>query len=322
MRWLSVNQRTDLFVPRRRKGRDIDGILLLDKPEGISSNHALRRVSRLLNARKGGHTGSLDPLATGLLVLCFGRATRISEWLLGAEKTYLTTARLGITTATGDREGETLSERPVPDLSETQIESVLEDFRGEQQQIPPMYSALKHEGRRLYEMAREGVEIERPPRDIIIHALRLEEFGDNTLSLFVRCSKGTYIRTLVSDIGERLGCGAHVDTLRRVSLGPFEYPQMMELAALEELATREGVSAVEELLQPIDAGLAGWPSVTIAANTVERFCQGQVVATDSVDAGALVRVHDEQGELLGMGEIQQELCVSPRRLLVQRSRQG
>lgn len=309
-------------MPRRRNGRDIDGILLLDKPEGISSNHALRRVSRLLNARKGGHTGSLDPLATGLLVLCFGRATRISEWLLGAEKTYLTTAHLGATTTTGDREGEMVLERNVPALSDAQIEDVLAEFRGKQEQIPPMYSALKHEGRRLYEIAREGVEVERPPRSITVHELRVEKYAGNRLSLFVRCSKGTYIRTLVGDIGERLGCGAHVDTLRRVSLGPFKQPPMIELEALERLAASDGVSAVEALLQPIDAGLAGWPAVTIATEKVEYFCQGQTVPTQSDDVGALVRVHDAQGELLGMGEIQEELCVAPRRLLVQRPRQG
>lgn len=309
-------------MSRRRNGQDIDGILLLDKPEGISSNHALRRVSRLLNARKAGHTGSLDPLATGLLVLCFGRATRISEWLLGAEKTYLTTARLGSTTTTGDREGEEILRREVPAFTPELLETVLAEFRGEQEQIPPMYSALKHQGRRLYEIAREGGQVERPARSINIFELQLQAQTPTSLSLYVHCSKGTYIRSLVSDIGERLGCGAHVDTLRRVSLGPFQDAPMHSLHSLEALAQREGVAAVEALLLPTDRGLSGWPVVTVAQEVVARFCQGQAVATDSCEVGALVRVHDSAGELLGMGEVQQNLCVAPRRLLVQRPRQG
>lgn len=309
-------------MSRRRNGRDIDGILLLDKPEGISSNHALRRVSRLLNARKAGHTGSLDPLATGLLVLCFGRATRISEWLLGAEKTYLTTARLGATTATGDREGEAILRREVPAFTPEALENVLAEFRGEQEQVPPMYSALKHQGRRLYEIAREGGQVERPARSIQIFELKLEAQTGNALSLYVRCSKGTYIRSLVEDIGERLGCGAYVDSLRRVSLGPFQDVEMHSLKALEALAQAEGIAAVEALLLPIDRGLWGWPVVTVAPEAVARFCQGQPVVADSCELGALVRVHDSAGELLGMGEVIENLCVAPRRLLVQSPRQG
>lgn len=309
-------------MSRRRNGRDIDGILLLDKPEGISSNHALRRVSRLLGARKAGHTGSLDPLATGLLVLCFGRATRISEWLLGAEKTYLTTARLGVTTTTGDREGEEILRREVPSFTPEALETVLAEFRGDQQQVPPMYSALKHQGRRLYEIAREGGQVERPARAIHIFELKVEAQTRDALSLLVRCSKGTYIRSLVEDIGERLGCGAYVDSLRRVSLGPFQDVEMHSLEALEALAQSEGVAAVEALLLPIDRGLAGWPVVTVARADATRFCQGQSVVADVCKVGALVRVHDMAGELLGMGEVMENLCVAPRRLLVQRPRQG
>lgn len=309
-------------MPRRRKGRDIDGILLLDKPEGLSSNHALRRVSRLLDARKAGHTGSLDPLATGLLVLCFGRATRISEWLLGAEKTYRTTAQLGTTTATADREGEVLLQRPVPTLTTEQIERVLAEFRGKQQQIPPMYSALKHQGRRLYEIAREGLEVERPPREITVYELELEQHTPDTLSLFVRCSKGTYIRSLVSDIGEQLGCGAHVHSLRRIGLGPFRNEPMFPLADLEQLGSVKDMAAVESLLLPIDKGLSDWPSVTVDVDRVDGFCQGQSVEAECSAVGALVRVHDCNGELLGMGEVQENFRIAPRRLLVQRSRQG
>ena len=309
-------------MARRRRGLPVNGVLLLDKPKGLSSNHALQRARRLFQAQKAGHTGTLDPMATGLLPVCFGEATKFSAHLLTADKVYRTRVELGAVTETGDAEGEVVERLAVPVLAAADVEAVLESFRGEIEQVPPMYSALKHQGRRLYEIAREGGQVERPARSINIFELQLQAQTPTSLSLYVHCSKGTYIRSLVSDIGERLGCGAHVDTLRRVSLGPFQDAPMHSLHSLEALAQREGVAAVEALLLPTDRGLSGWPVVTVAQEVVARFCQGQAVATDSCEVGALVRVHDSAGELLGMGEVQQNLCVAPRRLLVQRPRQG
>lgn len=216
--------------------RDIDGIILLDKPVGLSSNAALQKVRRLLRARKGGHTGSLDPLASGLLPLCFGEATKVSGFLLGADKRYRVRIRLGITTATGDGEGEVLEERPWEHIGRADVERVLPRFLGEIQQVPPMYSALKHEGQRLYRLARQGVEVERPPRTVTIHALELLDFEPGLVELDVHCSKGTYIRTLAEDLGKALGTGAHVQALRRTGLGPFDAERTVTMERLEELA--------------------------------------------------------------------------------------
>ncbi|MCB1803401.1 MAG: tRNA pseudouridine(55) synthase TruB, partial [Gammaproteobacteria bacterium] len=209
----------------RQRGRPVNGILLLDKPLGLSSNHALQRVKRLYDARKAGHTGSLDPLADGMLPICLGDATKLSAYLLDADKYYWFRLRLGQTTATGDAEGEILTDRPVGDFSREQIEQACAAFVGKIQQLPPMYSALKHKGKRLYELAREGVEVERQPRTVTIHDLVVESVELPEVEIRVHCSKGTYVRTLAEDIGERLGCGAHVTALRRTGVGPYtEYP--------------------------------------------------------------------------------------------------
>ena len=209
--------------------RDVNGILLLDKPIGITSNAALQTVKRLYAAKKAGHTGSLDPLATGMLPICFGKATKISAQLLDADKTYQVTAQLGIKTATGDKEGEIIAEKPVATFTLSQMEKTLENFRGPIQQIPPMYSALKHQGQPLYKLARRGITIERLPRSVTIHQLDLINFADDVIELYVRCSKGTYIRTLIEDIGEALGCGAHVISLRRLTVAKFLEKNMITL---------------------------------------------------------------------------------------------
>lgn len=202
-------------MSRRRKGREVNGILVIDKPQGVTSNGILQQVKRLYGAAKAGHTGALDPLATGVLPLCFGEATKFSQMMLDSDKAYITTARLGIRTETGDSEGAVVEEKPVPALTEAQVEAVLEEFRGNIQQVPSMYSALKHQGKPLYEYAREGIEIDRPARPVTIYELKLLAVREQELDLAVTCTKGTYIRSLVEDIGEALGCGAHVCALRR-----------------------------------------------------------------------------------------------------------
>ncbi len=305
----------------RRSGRHVDGILLLDKPAGITSNQALRRISRTLNARKAGHTGSLDPLATGLLVLCFGEATKVSAGLLDADKTYTAVARLGVTTDSADADGQVLERRVVPRISADQLEAVMATFRGEQSQIPPMFSALKHNGKRLYELARAGINVKRTPRAVVIHALHAQQTSDTTLCLTVACSKGTYIRTLVADIGEALGCGAHIEQLRRTSLGPFREPTMLGLDAAEALAS-EGPEALEAQLLPIDSGLADLPALTLTAPSVLPFTQGQAVPPAADLPEGLLRVYTEAGELLGMGEKNDDNQLAPRRLLVQRHDRG
>lgn len=307
----------------RRKGRFIDGILLLDKPGGINSNQALRRVSRWLDARKAGHTGNLDPLATGLLVLCFGEATKISGWLLDADKRYVATARLGIVTDSADADGEVLSERPVPAPDHDGLEAVLARFRGAVSQVPPMVSALKHQGRRLHELAREGKTVERPPRPVTIRSLTGHWIGPDRLQLTVDCSKGTYVRSLVADIGEALGCGAHVETLRRTALGPFSGEGMSTLEHLE--ARREAdPHGLDELLLPPDQGLVDYPAVMLGREQTPAFCQGQRVAgaAGSQMPAGLCRVYANTGIFLGIGLGDAEHGVAPRRLLVQRSPHG
>lgn len=237
-------------MPRVNK-RDIHGILLLDKPKGISSNAALQIVKRLFKAKKAGHTGSLDPLATGLLPICFGKATKSSHILLEADKHYQTTARLGIKTDTGDAEGNMIAESPVPDLTIADLEKVLDRFRGPISQIPSMFSALKHQGQPLYKLARQGITIERQAREITIKNLTLLELKGNTLRLDIHATKGTYVRTLVEDIGEALGCGAHVIELRRLGSGPYTADQMLSVEILEHILEKEGIDKLDEYLLPI-----------------------------------------------------------------------
>ena len=303
----------------RRRGRDIDGIILLDKPTGVTSNRALRRVAKLLDARKAGHTGSLDPLASGLLVLCFGEATKVSGWLLDADKRYTAMARLGVTTDSADADGAVLDRRPVPDIDAQRLESILASFRGPQQQIPPMFSALKHNGQRLHELARAGVEVDRPPRAVTINALDGELIADDRLALAIDCSKGTYVRSLVADIGEALGCGAHVEALRRTALGPFIEPDMVSLEALED-AAGDNAEAWREWLQPIDTALVDRPDVHLDATAARRFGHGQAVAAGRTDLPdkTLLRVYGPGRVLLGIATMDADGQAVPRRLLVQR----
>ncbi len=288
--------------------RPLSGVFLLNKPEGISSNGALQRVRWLYRAAKGGHTGALDPLATGLLPICLGDATKFSHYLLDADKTYHTVVRLGRTTTTGDREGETVTEHAIPPLDAERIEAVLATLRGPIMQVPPMYSALKKDGRPLYELARQGIEIERPARPVTIHRLSLLAFDDQTLTLEVTCSKGTYIRTLAEDIGAGLGCGGYVETLHRTQTGPFVLDESMTIDYLETLddTTRDA------LLLPTWAPVADMPRVQLDDGEDFYFCRGQAVMVAQSAGEYLVFAHDK---LLGLGRVDDERQLHPKRVM-------
>jgi tRNA pseudouridine55 synthase len=300
---------------RRQKGREVNGILLLDKSAGETSNHALQRAKHLYFARKAGHTGSLDPLATGLLPVCFGSATKVSAYLLDADKRYWVRIRLGVTTATGDTEGEVLRTRPTQAVSEADVRRVLEGFRGVIQQVPPMYSALKHQGQRLYKLAREGIEVEREPRSVTIHALDLTICELPDLELEVHCSKGTYVRTLAEDIGEALGCGAHVTALRRTGVGPFDAAEMVTMETLEAEAAEGGYEVLDRRLLPIDQALKGWPEVRLNGDSSYYLRQGQPVIVPRAPTEGWVRLYDDRAQFIGLGEILDDGRVAPRRLL-------
>ena len=299
---------------RRAKGRDVNGILLLDKPSGITSNAALQQVKRLYFARKAGHTGSLDPLASGVLPICMGEATKVSAFLLDADKRYRVRCQLGVRTATGDAEGEIVASRAVDCYSRAQLESVLEQFRGSIEQIPPMYSALKHQGQRLYKLARQGVEVERQPRPVEIYALRLTGQGDDWIEIDVHCSKGTYVRTLVEDIGEQLGCGAHVSALRRTGVGPYDETGLVTITALEELKQSD-LAAMDRLLLPIESALTQWPGVELSSDAAFYLQQGQPVLVPRAPTSGWVRLYERDHTFLGMGEILDDGRVAPRRLM-------
>lgn len=278
-----------------RTYRPLDGVLLFDKPLELSSNTALQKVRRLFQAEKAGHTGTLDPLATGLLPICFGEATKFSNALLEADKTYLTTVRLGKTTATGDAEGEVLASHEVT-ASFEQVQTVLERFRGALQQLPPMYSALKHEGKPLYEYIRDGVTIERKLRDIIIHELVLHRYSDNELDLNVRCSKGTYIRTLGEDIGVALGCGGHLIALRRTAIDHFNIQTSYTLQQLTDMSEAERMAC----LMPVDSLMPDMPKLQLDEVQVKRMAQGQRLGLDTGLPDGKVSLYGPHG-FIGVG---------------------
>jgi len=294
------------------RGQNIHGVILLDKPAGRSSNQALQDVKRLFSARKAGHTGSLDPFATGMLPICLGEATKTAGFMLDADKAYRATAQLGTATATGDTEGEVVNEEAVPDLSEADIESVLADFEGVIEQVPPMYSALKHEGKPLYKLAREGREVERDAREVTIHSLVLESWQPPRLIFRVECSKGTYVRTLAEDLAKALGSCAHLESLRRLSVTPFDPDAMVTLEALD--AARESGRHLEYLL-PTDAGLQHWPRIEITEGQAARFCNGSPVIVDGQEPG-IARVYQQDGGILGIGEIKSDGQTHPKRLFL------
>ena len=280
--------------------RDVHGILLLDKPEGLSSNQALQKARFLFRAAKGGHTGSLDPLATGLLPLCFGEATKIAGLLIGSSKAYETECLLGVSTDSADATGNVIETRVVPSLDAQQIEQALAPFRGKIQQVPPIYSALKRDGERHYERARRGESIEIDAREVEVHRFDLIEQQGDRLRLHVECGSGTYVRSLVHDLGEALGCGAHVTMLRRLWVEPFLSPEMITLAELETAAT-EGVQALDRLLKPIEAGLAGYPDAILVEAESVKLRQGQAVPVIGEPGICLAKSSD--GRLLAVAEM-------------------
>ena len=300
---------------RRRKGRDVQGVLLLDKPLGETSNRALQRVKWLYRAQKAGHTGSLDPLADGLLPICFGAATKVSAFLLDADKRYRVRVRLGVTTTTGDSEGDVLESRPTDGVDESTLARALELFRGEIDQVPPMYSALKHHGERLYNLAREGIEVERKPRRVTIHDLRLLSAALPEFDLEVHCSKGTYIRTLAEDIGKALGCGAHVVGLRRTAVGPFGTEGMVDMTTLERTA-EQGFDALDRLLLPVDSAIVDWPEVRLSADAAYYLKQGQAVLVPNAPTSGRVRLYSAASGFIGVGEILADGRVAPKRLIL------
>ncbi len=299
---------------RRRHGRDLTGIVLLDKPVGIGSTEVLQRVKNLFQARKAGHTGSLDRLASGLLPLCFGEATKISGFLLDADKRYRSTFRLGVVTSTGDAEGEVLESQEPPRLDEGTIHRVLAEFNGEIEQIPPMHSAIKVQGQRLYKLAHQGLTVERQPRPVTIYRLDLLGYGDGRLQVEVECSKGTYIRTLAEDIGKRLGCGASVETLHRFGAGPFDGADMVPLEELRERAER-GLDALDEVLLPIEAAVAHWPGVSLPDAVAYYLRRGQPVLVPHAPTEGWVRIFAGGDRFVGVGEVLDDGRVAPRRLM-------
>lgn len=295
----------------RRIKRPINGILLLDKPIGLSSNQALQKAKGALQAAKAGHTGTLDPLATGLLPLCFGEATKFAHYLTDADKTYIATIKLGTTTTTGDAEGEilTVSDRHI---AKADFVAACESFVGKISQIPPMYSALKHEGRPLYEYARAGIEIPRKIREVTISSITQHDFENNVAVIEVSCSKGTYIRTLAEDIGRILECGAHLTALRRSVTAAFNIEQAITLSQFEAL---DDASRIASLL-PIDTAVLHLPAYTLSPNNVFYIQQGRVVDSDNGQDAGLTRLYDEANLFLGLGEVTTDGKIAPKRLVV------
>lgn len=294
----------------RRTKKNVNGVLLLDKPLGFSSNQALQKVKWLYSAAKAGHTGTLDPLATGLLPICLGEATKFAQYVTDADKTYFATIKLGITTTTGDAEGAVLTTAPVK-LTHTQFQVASQQFIGEISQVPPMYSALKHEGRALYEYARAGVDIERKARYITIHNILVNAFEGDVVQITVTCSKGTYIRTLAEDIGTTLGCGAHLIGLRRTETAGYLLSQAVTIEQLEAMA----IDAREALLLPIDSAIESLPVVTLNADAAFYLMQGQAVWQAGKKPSGDMRLYDEQDNFLGLGWMQDDGKIAPKRLI-------
>lgn len=294
----------------KREKRAISGVLLLDKPIGVSSNGALQHAKRIYRAAKAGHTGNLDPIATGLLPVCFGEATKFSQYLTDSDKRYEAIIKLGETTDTGDAEGQVLERRPVA-ATLAQIEAALRQFVGEIEQVPPMYSALKHQGRPLYDYARKGVEIERAARRVVIYELVLIGFGGDELRVAVDCSKGTYIRVLAEDIGRALGCGAHMTGLRRTRVGGFSLAGAVTLDQLEAMQDTQR----DALLLPADVLTAAFPSVTLDRDSAFYFQRGQAIWQPRLEVRQLYRIYDDKQSFIGMAEVTDEGKLAPKRLV-------
>lgn len=292
----------------------VDGLLLLNKPAGISSNQALQRVKRLLNAKKAGHTGSLDPAATGMLPLCFGEATKVCPFLLNADKTYRVTAKLGVSTDSGDGDGSEIERQEVPSMSADDWRGLLQSFLGESSQIPPMYSALKRDGKRLYELARKGLTVPREPRPIRVDEIELLEAAGTRLVFRVRCSKGTYIRVLVEDIARLAGTVAHTARLHREEVGDFLAADMLDMSTLE--AAADSGDGLRQLLLAPDVALAGLPSVSVSDTDGLLFSGGMAVSGAEPDLAGLVRVYNQATTFLGVGQTSGDGRVAPKRVFL------
>ena len=286
----------------------------MDKPAGISSNDVVQQAKRLFGAQKVGHTGSLDPLATGVLPLCFGEATKFSQYLLDANKTYWTRIRLGVSTETGDADGEVIAQVDATAITQTQVSDALEHFVGEIEQIPSMYSALKHQGQPLYKLARQGIEVERAPRTVTIYSAELLQFAEAYIELRVHCSKGTYIRSLAEDLGAALGCGGHVSALRRLAAGPYAEAQAVTLEQLREFDDPQEMDA---LLLPVASAVGSWPSVRLHEDTAHYVRQGQPVQVAHAPTDGWVQIFEsaEEDRFLGVGEVLTDGRIAPRRLV-------
>ena len=298
----------------KRVKRNINGVLLLDKPLGFSSNQALQKVKWLFQAAKAGHTGTLDPLATGLLPICLGEATKFAQYVTDADKTYIATVKFGETTTTGDAEGEILAQHSV-NFDLENLAAVCDAFVGEISQVPPMYSALKFEGKALYEYAREGVDIERQARLVTITSIQIDSFAKEIAVLTVSCSKGTYIRTLAEDIGRQLGCGAHLIGLRRTETAGYLIQDAITLEALELLVKETPVEKLAELVLPMDSAIAYLPKVVLNADAAHYLMQGQAVWQSGLVPEGELRLYDDKNQFLGLGVLQEDGKITPKRLM-------
>jgi len=309
------------MAKRRNKGRDVNGVLIIDKPIGMSSNDVVQKAKWLFRARKVGHTGALDPLATGVLPLCFGEATKFSQFLLASDKKYWARLKLGVATDSGDADGEVISTRPVEGITAERVETELEAFRGEIDQVPSMFSAVKHKGQPLYKLARQGIEVERKSRKVTIYSNELLKVGSDELELAIHCSKGTYVRTIAEELGEALGCGAHVSALRRVKAGPFTEEDQVTFELLEETIERGGFQALDDFLKPVSSAVREWPVVTLTDLTAYYVKQGQPVLVPQAPEKGWVQLcecneQQSESEFIGVGEILDDGRVAPRRLVV------
>ena len=313
---------------RRPRGRDVNGIMVLDKPGGMSSNDAVQKAKKLFAARKVGHTGSLDPLATGVLPLCFGEATRLSRYLLESDKKYTTRVIFGVSTDSGDADGKVIRERPVGRLTRAAVDKALDAYRGEIQQVPSMFSAVKHQGQPLYKLARKGIEVERKARSVTVYSIEIGEFAGDELDLDIHCSKGTYVRTIVHELGESLGCGAHVTALRRTMAGPFGESDLVTFEMLgrsgEDIGEGADRKPLEAWLQPVSSAVRQWPEVTLTGDAAYYLRQGQPVIVPHAPTEGWVRLaqaaspetsEGNGARFLGVGEILDDGRVAPRRLI-------
>ncbi len=308
-------------MARRQRGREVSGMIIVDKPVGASSNDVVQRAKQLYRAQKVGHTGSLDPLATGVLPLCFGEATKFSQFLLDSDKKYRVRIKLGVRTDSGDADGRVLETRPVVDIDAAAVREVLAEFMGEIDQVPSMFSAIKHQGQPLYKLARRGIEVERKSRRVTIYSNELVVFEGDEFELEIHCSKGTYVRTIAEELGEKLGCGAHVCALRRRQAGPYDESDMVSFAELERVRDQGGFEALDALLMPIESAVRDWPVVSVSDATAFYIRQGQPVIVPHAPTSGHVQLVEQSTDgshrmFIGVGEILDDGRVAPRRLVV------